>query len=57
MPRGAHASEIRLVAQSRTAAGQWRTIRSLDRYADLGDGKALAEFFRQVEAVAQAVPA
>lgn len=49
VPRGAHAGEIRLVAQSRTAAGQRRTIRSLDRYADLGGGEALAEFFRQVE--------
>lgn len=49
VPRGAHAGEIRLVAQSRTAAGQRRTIRSLDRYADLGGGEALAKFFRQVE--------
>jgi serine/threonine protein kinase len=57
VPRGAHAGKVRLVAQSRTVAGQWRAIRSLDCYTDRGDGKALAEFFRQVEAVAQAAPA
>lgn len=55
--QGPHAGQIRLVAQSRTPAGQWRAIRRLERYTERGDGRGLAEFFRLVESVAQAAPA
>lgn len=55
--RGRHAGRVRLTAEWQKPGGQWRSIRKLACYADTGDAKALTEFFRRVEAAAQASPA
>jgi serine/threonine protein kinase len=55
--RGRQAGQVRLRAAWRKPDGQWRQIRTLERYMDAADTLTLAQFFRQVEAEAQASPA
>lgn len=55
--RGRNAGRVQLTAEWQKLGGDWRSIRKLARYTDMGDAKALTEFFRDVEAAAQASPA
>jgi serine/threonine protein kinase len=55
--RGHHDGRVHLTVEWQRPGGRWRSIRRLGRYADTGDAKALAKFFRDVELAAQTSPA
>lgn len=55
--RGRHAGRVQVTAEWQKPGSPWRSIRRLTSYTDVGDAKALTEFFRQVESLAQASPA
>ncbi len=55
--RGRHAGRVQVTVEWRKHGGQWRSIRKLERYLDVGDEKALAESFRLAESAAQRSPA
>jgi hypothetical protein len=57
MARGPSRRRVRPTAGWQKPGGNWRGIGKLARHTDTGDAKALAQFFRQVELVAQASPA
>lgn len=53
---GRHKGRVRLRAAWRTPVSEWRGYARLERRVDAGDASALAKFFRDVEAAAQAAP-